>query len=170
MSSMPQSYLGDIYDGRVWHEFTSTSAGEFLESTQCYLLTLNVDLVPTFYSHTILQLVLSINIPCNQWYKDENIIQVEIIPESTEPSLTMNSYLAPLVQELEQAWDTGLVVKTGSNLSTIRSALSCVACDIPASQEVCGFLGHNATYGGNKCYKKFQHHVREGYGLYWIQS
>lgn len=43
MSSMPQSNLGDIYDGRVWHEFTSTSAGEFLESPQCYLLTLNVD-------------------------------------------------------------------------------------------------------------------------------
>ena len=40
-------------------------------------------------------------------------------------------------------------------LVTIRLALSCVACDIPASRKVCGFLGHTATLGCNKCLKKF---------------
>ena len=166
MSSMPQSYLGDIYDGRVWREFTSSSAGEFLVSPQCYLLTLNVDwfqpFIHTQYSVGAIYLTVQ-NLPRNQRYKDENIILVGIIPGPSEPSLTMNSYLAPLVQELKQAWDTGLIVKTASNLSiTIRLALSCIACDIPASRKVCGFLGHNATYGCNKCYKKFQYHVRGG--------
>ena len=37
---------------------------------------------------------------------------------------------------------------------TVRLALSCVACDMPASRKVCGFLGHNALLGCNKCYKK----------------
>lgn len=75
----------------------------------------------------------------------------------------MNSYLAPLVQELKQPWDTGLTVKTASNLAiTMCFALGCVACDIAASRKVFGFLGHNATYGCNKCYKKFQCNVGEG--------
>ena len=47
-------------------------------------------------------------------------------------------------------------MKTASNsVVTIRLALSCVTCDIPASRKVCGFLGHNASLGCNKCYKRF---------------
>lgn len=38
---------------------------------------------------------------------------------------------------------------------TVKLALTCVACDIPASRKVCGFLGHKASLGCNKCYKKF---------------
>ena len=34
----------------------------------------------------------------------------------------------------------------------VRCALLCVACDIPASRKVCGFLGHSATYGCSKCF------------------
>ena len=37
----------------------------------------------------------------------------------------------------------------------IRLALTCVACDIPASRKVSGFLGHNASLGCNKCLKEF---------------
>ena len=37
----------------------------------------------------------------------------------------------------------------------VKLALTCVACDIPASRKVCGFLGHNASLGCSKCYKKF---------------
>jgi len=68
----------------------------------------------------------------------------------------MNSYLAPLIQELQQAWDTGFVTRDSTNtLVTIRLTISCVVCDMPASWKVCGFLGHNSTFGCNKCYKKF---------------
>lgn len=37
----------------------------------------------------------------------------------------------------------------------IHIALSCIACDIPASRKVSGFVGHNASLACNKCLKKF---------------
>lgn len=42
-----------------------------------------------------------------------------------------------------------------SNIITLKVALACVTCDIPASRKVCGFLSHNAALGCNKCLKKF---------------
>ena len=159
-SFIPHSFLGDIYDGHVWHEFTSESKGLFLEAPYCYLLTLNVDWFQPF-THTqylVGAMYLTVqNLPRAERYKEENVILVGIIPGPSEPSLSVNSFLAPLVQELNQAWHTGLTVKTSSNIEiTIRLALTCVACDLPASRKVCGFLGHNATYSCNKCYKRFQ--------------
>ena len=38
---------------------------------------------------------------------------------------------------------------------TVRAALLCVACDLPAGRKVCGFLGHNAALGCSRCLKKF---------------
>ena len=38
---------------------------------------------------------------------------------------------------------------------SIKLALSCVTCDIPAARKVCGFLSHNAAFGCNKCLKEF---------------
>jgi len=37
----------------------------------------------------------------------------------------------------------------------IRACIAGLAADIPASQKICGFLGHNARLGCNKCYKEF---------------
>ena len=42
-----------------------------------------------------------------------------------------------------------------STCRLVRCALLCVACDIPASRKVCGFLGHSATLGCSKCMKAF---------------
>ena len=55
------------------------------------------------------------------------------------------------------AWSEGIKVITqeGSKI-IIRLALTCVACDIPASCKLCGFLGHNAVLGCNKCLKPFK--------------
>lgn len=96
------------------------------------------------------------NLPRHLRYKEDNIILVGLIPGPSEPSLTINSYLTPLVQELKAAWETGFTVQTSScSYITIRLALTCVSCDMPASRKVCGFLGHNAQLGCNKCLKKF---------------
>lgn len=159
MKSIPQGHLGDVYDGRVWQEFASDSTQQFLDTPYCYLLTLNVDWFQPFthtqYSVGAMYLTVQ-NLPRSERYKEENVILVGIIPGPSEPSLTINSYLAPLVQELQQAWNTGIAVRTPNNsVITIRLALTCVTCDIPASRKVCGFLGHNATLGCNKCYKEF---------------
>ena len=37
----------------------------------------------------------------------------------------------------------------------LRAALVCVACDIPASRKVSGFVGHNAFLACSKCLKTF---------------
>ena len=47
-----------------------------------------------------------------------------------------------------------LITSTNSTVKD-KLVLSCVACDIPASRKVCGFLSHNAALGCNKCLKKF---------------
>ena len=41
------------------------------------------------------------------------------------------------------------------NTVTIRAALLCVGCDIPAARKTCGFLGHRATMGCSKCLQSF---------------
>ena len=75
-------------------------------------------------------------------YKEEYIILIGIIPGPTEPSLSLNSYLTPLVQELQIGWTSGLIHDKYGTVVKVRVALSCVACDIPASRKVCGFLSH----------------------------
>ncbi len=37
----------------------------------------------------------------------------------------------------------------------VRCALLCIACDIPASRKVSGFLDHTANLGCSKCMKNF---------------
>lgn len=39
---------------------------------------------------------------------------------------------------------------------TVRCALLCIACDIPACRKVSGFLGHSAKLGCSKCLKEFK--------------
>ena len=43
----------------------------------------------------------------------------------------------------------------GKGIQTVRGFLIGVSCDMPAGRMVCGFLGHSATLGCNKCFKKF---------------
>ena len=67
----------------------------------------------------------------------------------------MNSYLAPLVRELKQLL-SGVIVKSGSGDSIfVRAALICMACDIPASRKVSGFVSHNAYHASPRCLNPF---------------
>ena len=52
----------------------------------------------------------------------------------------INTYLKPLMEELQELYK-GVVLPCSDG--------------IPASRKVCGFLGHNARLGCNKCYKEF---------------
>ena len=139
-SCVPQSFLADIYDGDVWRTFNSESGLNFLTSPYCYLLTLNVDWFQPF-SHSIYSvggIYLTIqNLPRSQRFKEENCILVGIIPGPKKPNLNINSYLSPLVQELKTAWETGFLIQSPhKDISiTVRLALSCIACDIPATRK-----------------------------------
>ncbi len=108
------------------------------------------------------------NLPKSVRNNPDNIILVGVIPGPTEPHLTLISYLAPMKEELIQAWSNDFEIPNiqmgGKEMClTIRLALTCSACDIPASRKVCGFLGHRATAGCNKCYTAFKQ-VHEGDG------
>ena len=156
---IPDFCLGDIYDGNVWKLFCSDHGYNFLKSPHCFLLGLNVDWFQPFersvYSVGAIYLTV-LNFPRDIRYKPENIILVGIIPGPTEPKYTINSFLTPLVVDLQKAWTDGFQLLTNYNDSIrVRVALACVSCDVPASRKVCGFLGINATFGCNKCLKRF---------------
>ena len=73
------------------------------------------------------------------------------------------------MEELHELWQ-GVIVSVRSSSSVqlsvrVKAALSCCACDVPASRKVCGFLSHNATFGCNKCFKKFTHYPSPNGGV-----
>ena len=101
-------------------------------------------------------LCLGLNI---DWFNpfEENIILVGIIPGPNEPKDNINTYLAPLVRELRVLFQ-GITFQNPSTtlgFSTLRAAMACISCDIPATRKVCGFSSFNATYGCFKCMKRF---------------
>jgi hypothetical protein len=73
------------------------------------------------------------------------MILVGLIPGPNEPSLKVNSYLEPLVDELNVLWEEGIMIKSPdypTQQLLMKAALLCVACDIPAARNVCAFLGY----------------------------
>ncbi len=119
---------------------------------------LNIDWFQPFkhrsYSIDIMYLAI-MNLPRTLRFKRESIILVGLIPGSQEPSLTINSYLTPLVSDLLVLWN-GLNFDTHDySTQTIRCALLCVGCDLPAGRKVCGFLSYTANLGCSRCYHAF---------------
>ena len=88
------------------------------------------------------------NLPHGIRNKAENAILVGFIPGPHEPEYDINSFLEPFVDELLRFWDgIEFSVADFSAKKRIRCALLCVACDLPAGQKVCGFLGDSAHLG-----------------------
>ena len=71
----------------------------------------------------------------------------------------MNSYLNPLVEELQVLFSDGIRILSPdyTDLVTVRAALICSACDIPACRKVLGFYGHMSKHGCSKCTKEFKY-------------
>ena len=153
--------LTDIYDGKIWKDFQTFDGQPFLKGNLGLGLILNIDWFQPYkltnYSVGVIFLAV-MNLPCNIRYKRENFILVGIIPGPSEPQYELNSYLEPLVEELNKLW-TGINFTVNTNKEnvtvTVKAALLCVACDLPAGRKVCGFLGHNATVGCSRCLKEF---------------
>jgi len=87
----------------------------------------------------------------------ENIIIVGIIPGPKKPKLTMNLFIGPLVNELNNAFKGWHIPTNHPVLKSvlIRLCIGCVTCDIPATRKLCGCFGHAAKLGCNKCLKEF---------------
>ena len=96
-----------------------------------------------------------LNLPRQSRYLQENVLLVGVIPGPKEPHLHMNSFLHPLVDELQQLWQ-GIPMELHNGMQVlVRAPLLCVACDIPAARKVCGFVGHRGLKGCSKCLYSF---------------
>ena len=126
---------------------------------------LNVDWFQPFkrtsYSLGVMYLAI-LNLPRHERFLPHNVMVVGIIPGPEEPSLTINSFLQPLIDELKQLWN-GIIIESNGIKQFVRATLLCVACDIPADRKVSGFLGHRATFACTKCLKEFP---TEAFGSY----
>ena len=159
--------LLDVYDGDVWKEFLCVQGRPFLSQSNTLALVLNVDWFRPFeqsqYSVGVIYFTI-LNLPREVRYLPKNIIVVGIIPGPKEPEKVMNTFLQPLVADLQALWE-GIYMSTPSQSLPvrIRAALLCVSCDIPACRKVCGFLGHNANLSCSKCLCFFPGNVANGF-------
>lgn len=169
-SNASNGLLCDVYDGAIWKEFASL----FLNSFAVGLM-LNVDWFQP-YSHTVYSVgavyLTIMNLPHHIRSKRENIILLGIIPGPNEPKHDINTYLAPLVEELLSFWK-GVTIEvampSGIEKKVLKCALLCVSCDLPAARKVCEFLSHSAKFGCSKCLMKFPGSVGTmNYELFWF--
>ena len=108
---MPCETYTDVYDGFVWKEFSSNLVGLSLPS-QTTCLMLNIDWInpyeETSYSAGVIYFVIQ-NLPRSERFKFENVILVGIIPGPNEPRRHMNSFLSPIVDDVQRLY-TGITI------------------------------------------------------------
>ena len=157
--AIPRNTLADIYDGKIWNEFLIYKDRPFLSNPYNLGLMLNCDWFQPFdhssYSVGVLYLVI-LNLPRSIRFKPENILIAGIIPGPSEPHLgEMNSYLRPLVKELNSLWLDGFSMHHKGKNVVIHAALLATVCDVPATAKLGGFLSHASKHACWKCSKIF---------------
>jgi len=151
--------LADIYDGRVWKSFNDENGTTFFrpDTADTHLgIMLNMDWFQPFensqYSTGAIYAIIC-NLPRNERFKPSNILTLALIPGPKEPALHhLNHYLAPLVDQLIKLWN-GVNLETFEHSSgkTIRGAIICCSCDIPAARKLCGYI--SARIACHRCLK-----------------
>ena len=114
MRKVPDGLLCDIYDGAMWKSFLTNKGRSFLAKAHHLGLMLNCDWFQPYnqtkYSVGVLYLTI-LNLPWSVRFRPENVIVAGIIPGPKEPSQhEMNSYLRPLVKELNMLWTDGFEI------------------------------------------------------------
>lgn len=143
------AYNLDVNDGDIWNEFLCVQGRPFLSQPNNLALVMNVNWFRPFdhsqYSVGVSYFTI-LNLPREVRYLPKNVIVAGIIPGPKEPEKVMNTFLQPHVADLQALWEGVYIPMPLQALPVhIRAALLCISCDIPASREVCGFLGHNAN-------------------------
>ena len=140
-------YINDIYDGQIWKELASS---DYLGSEYNLVIMLNVDwLQPYKHSPYSLGAIYGVilNLPRRIRFKDRYVMLLGVIPGPSEPSLDINTYLQPIVDELK-VLENGAKLKDASAYGNkYRVRLLGCASDVPATRKLGGFLGHSATKG-----------------------
>ena len=151
MNQRKLNFLPQVCQTCMTDRYGRVDGVHFLTEPRNYGLLLNVNWLQPYkhveYSVGVIYLVI-LNLPRSIRYKRENIILYGVIPGPCEPSLTINSYLLPLVTELKELWEGVQLRYATSNSSAIfRCSLLGVARDLPAARKCCGFLSFSANLG-----------------------
>ena len=95
------------------------------------------------------------NLPRNLRNKPEYVLLVGILPGPSEAT-NVNGFLTPLVNELNEFWNgIQLEVYNSTVKKTVKCALLCASCDLPADRKLCAFLSYTAHQGCSRCQKSF---------------
>ena len=112
----------------------------------------------TQYSVGVMYLLL-MSLPRSKHFKRESVYLVGKISGPSEPQININSFFKPLANELVVLWEEGVMFRHSVSLLVLecfKVVLLCIACDMPASQKVCGFTAHNSKHGCPKCNKELK--------------
>ena len=144
----------DVTDGNIWKTFKDNDGHLFCKDKRNLGLFLNMDWFNPYenseYSLGVIYITI-LNIPREHRFLWENTIVVSIIPGPKEPSLTVNTYLKPMVDELLEFWNGKVLCEPGTVGSAIyKLAIMGISNDIPATRKFGGFLNFNAKKGKNK--------------------
>jgi len=127
----PRRKLADITDGRIWQNMIRDMSNPI----NYFGVLINIDFFQPFkhvlYSVGVIYAVI-INLPRHIRYKIENVIIIGVIPGPHEPKKHLNSYLGPVVAELQELY-TGQWFDTSIGRQFIRCVLVGLSSDIPAS-------------------------------------
>ena len=109
--------MSDVYDGRVWKQFSDPVNGyNFFNTERNYGLMLNVDWFQPFKhvsSFSIGAIYLAIlNLPRVERLKRKNIVLVGLIP-SMDKEPPINTFLEKLTNELKESWTGYQLVSKG---------------------------------------------------------
>ena len=155
-----ENIFADFCDGGIWKDFLQYKGEDFLAVPRNLAFAINVDWFQPFKRRSdrsvgVIYLVL-LNLPREQRFRWENIIVAGIIPEMSKEPKSLNTFLAPIVDELQALWK-GVKLSTSScnTCLTYRGALLLAAADLPARRKLCGFKGYAAHRGCSKCFKYF---------------
>jgi len=148
--------VADVYDGSIWRDFLKYKGNDFLNAPRNLAFAINVDWFQPFKRRSdrsvgVIYLVL-LNLPREQRFKWENIIVAGIVPEMSKEPKSLNTFLAPIVDEL-QAFCKGIKLATTQSIIplTYHGALLLASADLPAVWKLYGFKGHSAHRGCSKC-------------------
>ena len=142
-STIPTDTYTDIYEGQIWKDFHSIDGSPFLSLPNNLCLMLNVDWFNPYdhtpYSAGVIYFVVQ-NLPRNERFKIENVVLAGLIPGPSEPK-NMNTYLSPVVDDLEQLFNGVIIVNKNSvsGTSLVRACLSCISCDYLQPEKYVGF-------------------------------
>lgn len=158
----------DHFDGHIWEDlqFDPDDGSELLASAGAIGIQLFFDSFRAFRKaqHKVGGLYAAVqNLPRDIRFRPENMMLISLIPGPSEPPLTINSFIKPLVDELLEfhAGVTLATANSGPAGRRIKCVLTSVTGDLPAVRKFCGFFGVRAKRACTKCNKSFRNAGRE---------